>query len=141
MVYILEVSQNSTYTHQAHSYTHVLFPGTATGADPALDPDLERLDVLQKRLMSLRSCGQRQSRARQTILSLSHFAMLITLLTFLFLGYSMGGREASLDAKAKAGISDVKAEAEGIAARAETLAADAKAKTGQVVEKVKGKLS
>lgn len=91
--------------------------------------------------MSLPICGQRQSRARQTILFLCHFAMLITLLTFLFLGHSMGGREASLEAKAKAGISDAKAEAEGMVARAETLAVDAKVKTGQVVEKVKGKLS
>ncbi len=56
-------------------------------------------------------------------------------------GYSMGGREASLEAKAKAGISDAKAEAEGMAAQVETLSADAKAKTGQVIEKVKGKLS
>ncbi|KAF7502947.1 hypothetical protein GJ744_004793 [Endocarpon pusillum] len=67
--------------------------------------------------------------------------MLVTLLTSIFFGYSMGGREASLEAKTKAGISDAKADAEGIAAQAETLAVDAKAKTGQVVEKVKGKLS
>lgn len=53
----------------------------------------------------------------------------------------MGGREASLEAQAKSGISDAKAQAEGVAAQAETLAADAKAKGGQVVEKVKGKLS
>lgn len=70
-----------------------------------------------------------------------HFITHVTLLTFPLLGYSMGGREASLEAKAKAGISNAKAEAEGIAAQADTLVADAKAKTGQVVEKVKGKLS
>ena len=59
----------------------------------------------------------------------------------LLLFSSMGGREASLEAKAKSVVSDAKAEAGGIAAQAETLAADAKAKTGQVVDKVKGKLS
>ncbi len=53
----------------------------------------------------------------------------------------MGGREASLEAQAKSGAAHAKAQAEGVAARAETLAADAKAKGGQIVEKVKGKLS
>ena len=53
----------------------------------------------------------------------------------------MGGREASLEAQAKAGVADAKAGAEGMAVKAENLAADAKAKGGQVVEKVKGKLS
>lgn len=60
---------------------------------------------------------------------------------FLLSVSSMGGREASLEAQAKSGISAAKAEAESVAARAETLAADAKAKGGQVVEKVKEKLS
>jgi hypothetical protein len=53
----------------------------------------------------------------------------------------MGGHESALELKAKSGISEANAEAEGMAARAETLAADAKAKSGQVVEKIKGKLS
>lgn len=53
----------------------------------------------------------------------------------------MGGREASLEAQAKAGAANVKAQVDGVAARAETLAADAKVKGEQVVEKVKAKLS
>lgn len=53
----------------------------------------------------------------------------------------MGGREASLESMAKSGISDVKKEGESVAAQVETLAADAKAKGGEMVEKVKGKLS
>lgn len=53
----------------------------------------------------------------------------------------MGGREASLEAKAKSGISDAKADAEGVIAQAQNLAVDSKAKGQQVVEKVKGKLS
>ena len=47
VVYILEVSQDSINTHQTHSYTHVWFPGTVTGAHAALDRDSERLDVSQ----------------------------------------------------------------------------------------------
>jgi len=53
----------------------------------------------------------------------------------------MGGREASLEAQAKSAISDAKEGAQSIAAQAETVAADAKAKGGEVIEKIKGKLS
>lgn len=53
----------------------------------------------------------------------------------------MGGREASLEAMAKSGVADAKAEAEGMVARAESLAADAKAKGSQVVDNVKSKVS
>jgi hypothetical protein len=55
--------------------------------------------------------------------------------------YSMGGREASLEAQAKSTISDAKEGGQSIAAQAETVAADAKTKGGEVVEKIKGKLS
>jgi hypothetical protein len=60
---------------------------------------------------------------------------------FLLSMYSMGGREASLEAQAKSAISDAKEGAKSVAAQAETVAADAKAKGGEVVEKIKGKLS
>lgn len=53
----------------------------------------------------------------------------------------MGGREAALEAKAKSGISGAKAEAEGVVAQAQSLAADTKAKGEQVVKKAAGKLS
>ena len=49
----------------------------------------------------------------------------------------MGGHERSLEAAAKSGVADAKAEAEGVAARAETLAADTKVK---IVEKAKSKM-
>ncbi len=52
----------------------------------------------------------------------------------------MGGRETSLEAAAKLGAANAKTEADGVEARAQTLAADAKAKGGQVVEKVKSNL-
>lgn len=57
------------------------------------------------------------------------------------LSSSMGGREASLEAKARSAISDTKSQAEGVAAKAESLAADTKAKGGELVEKIKGKMS
>lgn len=55
--------------------------------------------------------------------------------------WNMGGREAALEAKAKSGISGAKAEAEGVVAQAQSLAADTKAKGEQVVKKAAGKLS
>ena len=53
----------------------------------------------------------------------------------------MGGRETFLEEQAKAGITDVKSTAEGIAAKAEQVGADAKAKGEQAVQKVKAKIS
>jgi hypothetical protein len=55
--------------------------------------------------------------------------------------HSMGGHETSLEAQAKSAVSEAKEGAQSIAAQAETVAADAKAKGGEVVEKIKGKLS
>ena len=54
---------------------------------------------------------------------------------------SMGGRETALEAKAKDGAQQVKEGVEGLATRAGEVGTEVKERSGNVVEKVKGKMS
>lgn len=53
----------------------------------------------------------------------------------------MGGRETALEARAKHGAEQVKDGAEGLASRAGEVGREVQEKSGNVVEKVKGKMS